>query len=287
MHNLKHDKICNKIPNSELIGKTFNYLKCLRYEYTNEVTQKRHFLFECLLCGNKKIIDLMPVIHNNTKSCGCLTSKTAKLRHQQTRKLRLQEAIGQKYNYLLILDTYYEKKHYRCKCRCDCGKIFHYRLDRIKSGDKKSCGCKTQRKQRTRFQYFDSTGYCKIYCPDHHKADTYGFVHEHVVIMENYLGKKIKNKEVVHHNEDRGNNDISNLRLFKSQKEHMRWHFLIIKLQSKYLTKALNVSMKENITTKEKQFINLMLNKWRYKDARIYHYKGLGSKKKITHTKSS
>lgn len=48
--------------------------------------------------------------------------------------------------------------------------------------------------------------------------------HEHRVVMEKYLGRKLKPTEIVHHKDgNKQNNDISNLEVM-SQSEHIRKH---------------------------------------------------------------
>lgn len=49
--------------------------------------------------------------------------------------------------------------------------------------------------------------------------------HEHRVVAENMMGRKLKSREIVHHIDgDRRNNRPSNLMVFPSQKEHAEWH---------------------------------------------------------------
>lgn len=53
---------------------------------------------------------------------------------------------------------------------------------------------------------------------------TYGR-HTHRVVAEQKLGRSLLKGEIVHHiDEDKRNNDPSNLMIFSSQAEHARWH---------------------------------------------------------------
>jgi len=266
--------INNMIPDSEIIGKRFNYLTGIRYDKTKSQS-RRYFIFKCQLCGKEKSLNLTAVYTGRVKSCGCLKSIKAKERHRKTRKRILKNVLNKKFNYLKILDIFNNGKYLCCKCKCICGKIFNYRLDRVKSGYKKSCGCKTNRCKRTRFRYIDGSGYYKIYSSNHQRADKYGYVHEHILMMENYLKRPLNKKEVIHHKDDnRSNNILENLKLFASQKEHMKWHFLKTKLQLKYLSKTIKLCLKQKLNKKQRLFVENILEKYNYKPTKQYSYKG-------------
>ncbi len=60
--------------------------------------------------------------------------------------------------------------------------------------------------------------------PEHPRAARYGYVLEHRVIMENFLGRLLERHEVVHHkDENKKNNSISNLEVMHSS-DHSRLH---------------------------------------------------------------
>ena len=71
-----------------------------------------------------------------------------------------------------------------------------------------------------------TSGYWMIRKPDHPRAKgNNGYVFEHILVMEQHLGRYITTDEVVHHiDENRQNNDLSNLRLLDAQSKHMTHH---------------------------------------------------------------
>lgn len=72
-----------------------------------------------------------------------------------------------------------------------------------------------------------NTSYVLIYTPDHPRCHTDGRVYEHIVVVEEAWGYPLPNGSVVHHVDGNGlNNELSNLMVFSSQADHMRWHAL-------------------------------------------------------------
>ena len=73
--------------------------------------------------------------------------------------------------------------------------------------------------------FTDKHGYRKIKMPEHPRADSSGYVKEHMAVAEKCLGRMLdKNTEVVHHiNEDKTDNRPENLRVMKD-KEHRAYH---------------------------------------------------------------
>ena len=69
-------------------------------------------------------------------------------------------------------------------------------------------------------------GYVSIYFPDHPKSSDDGYIMEHVLIMECFVGRWLTDDEVVHHkNRIRHDNRIENLQLL-TKSEHSRLHAL-------------------------------------------------------------
>jgi len=68
------------------------------------------------------------------------------------------------------------------------------------------------------------SGYVMIRNTEHHRSSG-GYVREHILVMENILGRPILRGEIVHHrNGDPSDNAPENLQLFASSAEHSRHH---------------------------------------------------------------
>lgn len=72
----------------------------------------------------------------------------------------------------------------------------------------------------------DKKGYVLIYLPDHkYSKPKRGWIYEHKVIVENFIKRRLKKGECIHHIDgDKKNNNIGNLMLFKSHKAHSSFH---------------------------------------------------------------
>jgi hypothetical protein len=63
---------------------------------------------------------------------------------------------------------------------------------------------------------------------NHPFANKKGYMLEHRLVVEKYLGRYLKPIEVVHHIDgQRDNNNIENLHLFQNQSEHISYHHFL------------------------------------------------------------
>jgi len=80
-----------------------------------------------------------------------------------------------------------------------------------------------------------------------------GWIYFHVKIMEDFIGRKLNDSEVIHHiNSNKQDNSIKNLLLFPNQKEHSKFHVRLKKFKYTQPTKTLINNLKLNML-KERQ----------------------------------
>lgn len=67
--------------------------------------------------------------------------------------------------------------------------------------------------------------YVMVWAPKHPNSDVNGYISEHRLAMAEWLGRPLVDGEVVHHkDEDKTNNDISNLSIFPNIGDHQWFH---------------------------------------------------------------
>src|ERR1700757_3616663 len=72
-------------------------------------------------------------------------------------------------------------------------------------------------------EYINDQGYRYILSPDHPYKGIRGYVREHRLVMEKYLGRYLDPQEDVHHiDHNKLNNDINNLELFPTRAAHLK-----------------------------------------------------------------
>lgn len=122
-----------KEPNEDLIGKIFGKLTVVEYAGSKNLNH----MWKCRCeCGEETIVRTAYLNNGHTKSCGCL-KKESKLREDLT---------GQVFGRLTVIEYVGSKgaNYGLWKCKCECGKETISRLDTLKNGQAKSCGCLTR-----------------------------------------------------------------------------------------------------------------------------------------------
>jgi hypothetical protein len=89
--------------------------------------------------------------------------------------------------------------------------------------------------EKKRRSWESSHGYVMIFAPKHPKATKLDkYIYEHILVMEEHLGRYLKKGEIVHHrNGIKTDNRIENLQLVNGNREHLGIHAMLRKEQRK------------------------------------------------------
>lgn len=121
------------------------------------------------------------------------------------------------------------------KCACGCQEMIwnydsqwrprFYKNNHDKKGFRGRIYGKKHHKFNEEGRGMTENGYVKIKCPWHSRADMNGWILEHIVIMEQYLGRYLVEPEEVHHkNGHHDDNRIENLELMSDRSTHLSFH---------------------------------------------------------------
>jgi len=139
-------------------------------------------------------------------------------------------AIGTVYNYLrkYEIPTRDQKSTFTMKGRKltkeQCERISKRNRGRIVSDETRKRMSESTKKGGIGHKKNRTDGYVYIYFPDHPKSNSDGYIMEHDLIMECFIGRHLKENEIVHHkNKIRNDNRIENLEIMDFR-EHARMH---------------------------------------------------------------
>lgn len=77
-----------------------------------------------------------------------------------------------------------------------------------------------------------TTRYLLEFAPNHPKANNRGYVYTHILVAEEKLGRLLNPGECVHHiDENKHNNSLDNIIVFKSNADHSAFHKGVEKVQ--------------------------------------------------------
>lgn len=200
----------------DLTGKRFHKLTVLR---RSDRTRRNTVLWDARCdCGREVSVAGNNLRSSNSQSCGCL-------KHQQAHNVV--DRTGRKYGLLTVLGRVEnsDKRRTTWLCRCQCGveKVMSAQYLKESAGGIKSCGCLRHVPRRgkqapgyKRGYYQTRDGYICLRGED--RNGKWGERPQHVIVMEDHLGRKLEPDETVHHkNGIRSDNHIQNLELWSSK----------------------------------------------------------------------
>lgn len=208
-------------PRLDLTGQRFGRLVVVRED--DPVTEtsgkkSRRWLVRCD-CGEEKRVRQNSLTNGNTKSCGCLKSELVAGRLRGRIPKNFRDYTGEVFGKLTVIrqDGWYTHSSGQRKskwlCSCECGTTKTVVLDNLRSGATKSCG----RCRDYVDAYVTKGGYLKVRLVGHPRADKNNRVWEHIIIMEQKIGRHLLPGENVHHiNGVRDDNRPENLELWSS-----------------------------------------------------------------------
>ena len=152
------------------------------------------------------------------------------------------------------------KRHPKIKRNClNCKKEFETWQSESRRGKGKFCSTSCGKSGINAWNWKGGVrnvnGYIWLKKPNHPGADLKGYVSEHRLVMEAYLGRYLTKKEIVHHkNRIRNDNRIENLELIENQSRHYIEHMTGNKiwLGKKHKLETIE-KMKKNWTKERKE----------------------------------
>lgn len=117
----------------QYVGQKFGRLTVIE---TSKNFKRRYVKVRCD-CGTEKMVQIYDLLHEKTKSCGCLRKQLLKERYAE----EAQNHVGERYGHLTILEPILKNKQYYYKCKCDCGAETVVSHTHLFNGHTSSCGC--------------------------------------------------------------------------------------------------------------------------------------------------
>ena len=119
---------------TDITGQRFGMWTVLCQDLSEDkVTRGSRWICKCD-CGTTKSVSGQALRFGRSTCCGCRNGQG-----------NIQDLTGNRYGRLVVIkrDTkdYHDKKGSRWICKCDCGQEVSVLAGRLKSGQKKSCGC--------------------------------------------------------------------------------------------------------------------------------------------------
>lgn len=206
----------------DVSGETIYYLLKQNFIAIDHYGRKRKYKrtkIICLHCGEEFERDNWRLKRKDKKSKNFLCSKKCSNEYYKSENSPNWKGGDKEVN-CENCDKIITRSHYECKTR----KMF-FCSEKCRGKWVSKNMLKEKHPMWKGGRYKTSDGYIVIKSPNHPNKDGGGYFKEHRLVMENVLGRYLDKKEVVHHiNGIRDDNRIENLKLFKNNYEHQKFH---------------------------------------------------------------
>lgn len=162
-------KSCGCVNNrchESMIGKKYGKLTVISKAAIRKNSRKLRYVVVCE-CGNKFEVD-GSLLRNGTKiDCGC-----GNLERKRKSVSNWVDITNQKFGRLTAVERQYDdnNNYIGWLCKCECGNLAVVTLDKLKSGNTKSCGCYKKyflSETRTIDEIGHTYGYLRVYAFSH------------------------------------------------------------------------------------------------------------------------
>lgn len=169
-------------------------------------------LVSCVVCGKEFLKNPCDAKRFKTCSLEC-RGKYSSMKYQKKVE-KVCEVCGSTY---LVKPSHVDSRH-TCSVECRYKRLEGH-LSTLSGSGEGSVNWKGGR-------HVTPKGYVLIHAPENPMANSRGYVREHRLVMSQHIGRYLTDDEEVHHiDENKSNNDISNLQLM-TKAEHTRLHAL-------------------------------------------------------------
>ncbi len=207
----------------DLTGKKFGSIIVVKN--TGRLAANGSIIWECrCACGSTYYLRVDTIkLHSSQFYC-----------QKCKQRIEYEDITGKVFGRLTVLHKAERKRveHYPYwMCQCLCGNTVLVRHDSLVRDKTHSCGCIRKERMSTMSRshigskspnwrggkYKYRNGYVFVRAADHPNTDSRGYVLEHVLVMSEHLGRKLRSDEQVHHkNGIRDDNRLCNLELWST-----------------------------------------------------------------------
>jgi hypothetical protein len=223
-----------------ILGKRMGKLTVME-EAPEGVTYRSNPIIKCKCdCGNDHPVKLINIQRGEIGSCGCIRREQMKRFSGKNSNKFIDKTGTTKgdWTVLGIVEGKPTGKGVYWKYQCKCGVTLETRQSPTSTKCKK-CSLEEKEIENKKIKQIDRAGYIRVKSSGHPRANTHGYVLEHILIVEKRIGRFVGKTETIHHiNGIRSDNRDENLELWDKnhppgQRNSEKMPFYMAELEAK------------------------------------------------------